>query len=98
MTLNQLAAAAATPSLVAEGKAPASRLSVEALAARVVHLLRREGRIPYFAPVSATPGFSKALTTTLTALRLDCAGPGQLSCAGEPRKDLSALPAPYAMT
>ena len=55
MTLNQLAAALATPGLVAEGKAPASRLSVEAIAARIVHLLRKEGRIPYFAPVSATP-------------------------------------------
>src|SRR5437588_12173511 len=91
MTLNQLAAAAATPSLVEEGKAPASRLSVEAIAARVVHVLRKENRIPYFAPVSATPGFSKPLTSTLTALRLDGVDPAALLAAGEPGKDLSAL-------
>src|SRR5713101_6928077 len=42
MTLNQLAASAATARMVAEGKAPASRLGVEAIAARVVHLLRKE--------------------------------------------------------
>src|SRR3954463_15566543 len=47
MTLNQLAAAPAAPQLVAEGRAPASRLGVEAIAARVVHLLRKENRIPY---------------------------------------------------
>src|SRR5262249_24018368 len=50
MTLNQLAASAATPRMVAEGKTPASRLGVEAIAARVVHLLRKEDRIPYFGP------------------------------------------------
>src|SRR4051812_1460863 len=42
MTLNQLAAGLATPRLVAEGLAPASRLGVEAIAARVVHLLRKK--------------------------------------------------------
>src|SRR4051812_37437640 len=52
MTLNQLAAGLATPRMVAEGRKPSSRLGVEAMVARVVHLLRKEGRIPYFAPVS----------------------------------------------
>src|SRR5205814_4540181 len=89
MTLNQLAAAAATPRLVAEGKAPASRLSVEAIAARVVHLLRKEAGIPYFEPVSTTPGFSKALATTLTELRLEGIHPSALLAGGLPGRDLS---------
>ena len=81
MTLNQLAAALATPRMVAERKAPASRLGVEALAARFVHQLRKEDRIPYFAPVSATPGFSRALATTLGELRLEAVDSAPLSAA-----------------
>src|SRR5437867_5918398 len=98
MTLNQLAAALATPRMTAEGKAPASRLSVEAIAARIVHVLRKEGSIPYFAPVSSTPGFARALTATLTELRLEGAHPIQLLEAGEPGKDLSVLLALYEQT
>src|SRR6202047_3685280 len=59
MTLNQLAAALATPRMIAERKAPASRLAMEAMSARVAHALRKEDRIRYFAPVAAMPGFSK---------------------------------------
>jgi hypothetical protein len=81
--------------MVGEGRAPASRLGVEALVARVVHLLRKDGKIPYFAPVSTTPGFSKALAATLTELRLDRAGSAELLAAGAPGRDLSALLASY---
>src|SRR5580704_4695621 len=95
MTLNQLAAALATPRLVAEGKAPASRLAMEAMSARVAHALRKEGRIRYFAPVAAMPGFSKALTATLTELRLEEFESAKLRTAGEPGRDLAALLALY---
>ena len=98
MTLHQLAAGLATPRMVAGGKAPASRLGVEAMVARVVHMLRKDGRIPYFAPVSDMPGFSKALATTLTELRVDGATSGELAAAGEPGKDLSGLLALYEST
>src|SRR5438093_1480574 len=70
-------------------------LSVEAIAARIVHLLRKDGRMPYFAPVSAMPGFSKALTNTLTELRLQGVNFRELLAAGDPGKDLSALLALY---
>jgi ATP-dependent helicase/nuclease subunit B len=95
MTLNQLAAALATPRMVAEGKAPASRLAMEAMSARVAHALRKEGGIRYFAPVAAMPGFSKALTTTLTELRLEEFESTRLRQSGEPGKDLAALLARY---
>jgi hypothetical protein len=95
MTLNQLAAALATPRLVAAGKAPASRLGMEALSARVAHALRKKSAIPYLAPVAAMPGFSKALTATLTELRVENFATAQLRQAGEPGKDLATLLALY---
>ncbi len=95
MTLNQLAAALATPRMVAEGKAPASRLAMEAMSARVAHALRKEDRIGYFAPVAAMPGFSKALTATLTELRLEEFESAKLRQASEPGRDLAALLALY---
>lgn len=95
MTLNQLAASLATPRLVARSMAPASRLAMEAMAARVAHALRKEGGIGYFAPVAAMPGFSKALTATLTELRLEKYDAAKLRSAGEPGKDLAALLALY---
>lgn len=98
MTLHQLAAGLATPRIVAEGRVPASRLGVEAMVARVVHLLRKDGKIPYFAPVSHMPGFSKALATTLTELRLEGAQSRELLAAGEPGKDLSRLLELYEIT
>src|SRR5438552_14401741 len=98
MTLNQLAAGLATPRMVADGLAPASRLGVEAMVARVVHLLRKDGAIPYFAPVSGTPGFSKALARTLTELRLEGTASAELRAAGDPGRDLSALLAAYEST
>jgi len=95
MTLNQLAAVLATPRMVAKGKAPASRLAMEAMSARVAHALRKEGGIPYFAPVASMPGFSKALTATFTELRLDEFESARLRESGEPGKDLAALLALY---
>jgi CRISPR/Cas system-associated exonuclease Cas4 (RecB family) len=98
LTLHQLAAALATPRMVAKGMAPASRLGVEAIAARIAHALRKAGGIPYFAPVSATPGFARALAATLTELRLEAAGPAALSGAGEPGRDLAGLLDSYEQT
>src|SRR5260370_16090415 len=95
MTLNQLAASLATPRRGARSNAPASRLAMEAMAARVAHTLRKEGGIRYFAPVAAMPGFSKALTATLTELRLEKYDAAKLRSAGEPGKDLAALLALY---
>jgi ATP-dependent helicase/nuclease subunit B len=95
MTLNQLAAALATSRLVARGLSPASRLAMEAMAARVAHTLRKEAGIQYFAPVAAMPGFSTALTTTLTELRLENYDHAKLRGAGEPGRDLAALLALY---
>ena len=91
MTLHQLAAELAAPGMAAEGRTPISRLASEAMCARVAHRLLHDGRIPYFAPVAPTPGFSKALATTLTELRLEKIDPRSLRGSGDAGRDLSAL-------
>src|SRR5262249_34547642 len=58
MTLDRLAARLATPALASTGRAPASGLSLVAVAARAVH--RLGAGLPYFAPVAARPGFPPA--------------------------------------
>lgn len=70
LTLSQLVAAAAAPTLAAGSLAPISRLGAEAVAVRVIHRLRDEGRLGRFGPVSATPGFPKAIAQVLSELRL----------------------------
>ena len=70
LTLSQLVAAAAAPVLAARRLAPISRLGAEAVAVRVIHRLRDEGRLGRFGPVSATPGFPKAIAQVLSELRL----------------------------
>ena len=79
----QLAAALATPELANDGLAPLSRLGLEALAARSSYRSRETATPGYFAPVATTPGFSRALASTLLDLRLSHArGDGLEQCGG----------------
>ena len=92
MTLIQLAAAIASPTLVQRSLKPASRLAMEALTARVIAAAQHAQELPYFDPVAATPGFSRAVTATLTELRLEGVTPLQLRMnAGAPGRDLAGV-------
>ncbi len=91
MTLAQLASAFATDQLAALGRAPVSRLGVEALAARSVQLCLAQGALDYFRPVADMPGFSRALARTLLELRLDEAEGDALERSGPPGADLRTL-------
>ncbi len=91
MTLTQLAAQLAAPAMGASGLAPASRLSLEALVARVVDLARNSGALSYFRPVIETPGFARALTTTLEELRLEGVAAEDLRGTPPAGGDLAAL-------
>src|SRR5437773_2667891 len=71
LTLDRLAARLATPVLAADGRVPAGGLSVTAVAARAVHLLRAEDALRYFAPVAGRPGFPAAVARTLEELRMN---------------------------
>jgi RecB family exonuclease len=66
----QLAARLAAPVLAARGVAPVSASGAEAIAARAAFDVSHEGGLSYFAPVSQTPGFPRALARTLQELML----------------------------
>jgi CRISPR/Cas system-associated exonuclease Cas4 (RecB family) len=69
-TLGRTAAALAGPALASRGLAPVGALPLEALAARVVDDLRRQGALGRFQPVSSFPGLPRALARTLAELRM----------------------------
>jgi ATP-dependent helicase/nuclease subunit B len=91
MTLIGLATTLATELLTQRNLAPLSRLGIEALVARSVFACRREGKLDYFAPVGDTPGFTRALASTLTELGLEGVTSEQLAASGVPGKDLAHL-------
>jgi hypothetical protein len=91
MTLVQLAAALATERLAQQGLAPISRLGTEAVAARSVYVCRQEAELGYFHPVAETPGFPRALASTLAELRLERVDPSRLAKTGAPGRDLARL-------
>ena len=97
MTLSQLAAALASTEMANRGLAPISRLSQEALAARATYQVRKDGGLRYFAPVADTPGFVRALASTLNELRMDAVNEASLAGAGLPGRDLAALLAHYSL-
>lgn len=96
MTLVQLAAALATERLAQKGLAPLSRLGAEALAARAVHICRQAEALGYFSPVVDTPGFPRALASTLGELRLERIDAKRLAKIGDAGRDLARLLNSYA--
>ncbi len=91
MTLIRLATTLATELLAERNLAPLSWLSIEALAARSVFVCRREGQLSYFAPVADTPGFTRALASTLNELRMEGVTSERLAASGVPGRDLAGL-------
>ena len=85
-TLRRLAA-----SLAVGHVAPLSRLGLEAVAARSVYACRAEGLLGYFGPVADTPGFARALASTLSDLRLEAVSPEAVAATGAPGADLARL-------
>src|SRR6476619_6608021 len=68
-TFTGLVADLATEPMAKQNLAPVTRLGTEALAARGIHSCR--GRLAYFGPVADTPGFPRALASTLSELRME---------------------------
>jgi RecB family exonuclease len=88
-TLTQFAAVAAASPLAIDGKKPANALAAQALTARVVHTIRTDAGFKYFGPVAASPGFSRALMSTISELRMNRVSPEHLAAAGLPGRDLA---------
>ena len=89
-TLTGLAASLATISITSAKLAPMSHLSREAMAAHVIHRLKRDA-IPYFSPVSDTPGLARAIARTAQELRLQKTEVPPLARTGKPGADLSRI-------
>jgi ATP-dependent helicase/nuclease subunit B len=70
ITLSQLAAAIAAPTLARLGLVTLSRLGTEAIVARVVHRLKAGGELSRYHAVAATPGFPRAVAGVIAEIRL----------------------------
>ena len=90
-SLTQLAARLAAPLLARDHLSPATASGVQAVAARALYDAAADEALSYFAPVAATPGFSRALARTLEELALATASPASLAGVGAGGADLSGL-------
>jgi ATP-dependent helicase/nuclease subunit B len=91
LSFTQLAARLAATELAARGQTPASSLGHQAIAARAAFDAAQAGALDYFAPVSDTPGFPKALAKTILELRLAGIGCSPLQILARSGPDLAAL-------
>ena len=87
----ELAPELAAPEMDRLGLVPVGRIVREALAARVT----ARAKLTYLQPVSAFPGFPRALTDTFEELRLNCVGAKELAACGQSGPDLANLLAAY---
>ncbi len=94
VTLTQVVTTLAAEEVAARSLTPISRLSLEALVARVVHASL--GQLEYFGPVAKMPGFVRALSSTLNELRLERIDLSALRAAGEPGADLARFAEAYS--
>jgi len=90
-----LAVEIASSRLALSGKTVLAGIAVDALAARAVQDCRGGSGLPWFEPVATTPGFFRALASTLTELRLNDVDPGVLRNAGRAGHDLALLASAY---
>jgi len=70
LTLSQLAAIIARPTLASRKLAPLSPIGTHAIAARLVHRLKERDQLGRYSTVAGTPGFPLAIARVLTELRL----------------------------
>ncbi len=94
VTLTQVVTTLAAEEVAARGLTPISKLSQEALAARVVHA--SASQLEYFGPVARMPGFVRALSSTLSELRLEAVELTALRATGQPGPDLAQFAQAYA--
>ena len=90
-TVPQLAIQIATSRLIDAGKTVLAGVAVDALAARAVHSCRQEHELAWFEPVANTPGFFRALASTITELRLNNVDQRHLKQSGAGGHDVANL-------
>jgi CRISPR/Cas system-associated exonuclease Cas4 (RecB family) len=90
-SLTQLAARVARTRLAGRGIAPSTTLGSEAVAARAAFDAARDRTLSYFSRVAGTPGFPRALSRTITDLRLAGVSADRLAGSGPAAHDLALL-------
>lgn len=88
-TLRDLVLALSSVPMVKRGLVPVRRVAREAIAVEITARSRKS--LTYLAPVSAFPGFARALARTLEALRLDDIPLDELQSTGRSGPDLALL-------
>ena len=81
----------ALPALARESLSPTGGLGAEAIAARAAFEALQAGRLTYFAPVAHLPGFPRALSRTLSEVRLAGLAPADLADIPQAGGDLAEL-------
>src|SRR5262249_44373143 len=94
-TLASLAVEIASPRLATDGYSILSGVAVEALAARATERCRTRGVLRWFDPVARTPGFFRALASTVSELRANSVELQQLADSGPAGADLAELVREY---
>jgi hypothetical protein len=89
--LAELVTKLALPGLARQGLSPTGALGAEAIAARATFTAHAAGRLRYFSPVADLPGFPRALTRTMTELRLGQVVAPELSALDAAGADLAEL-------
>ncbi len=90
-SLMQLASELAGPRLARRGWLPLTRLSEGAILRRVIHKAIQRNALSYFLPVAGMPGFSRALSATLSRLQMDRVEESRLIQLGVAGSDLATL-------
>jgi len=90
-TLTLLAFTIASERLSESGKSPLMGVALDAVSARSVQACITNGELTWFEPVATTPGFFRALASTITELRLNNVLPKELLDVGPSGKDLARL-------
>ena len=92
-SLRDLVLSLSTVPMLKRGLVPVRRVAREAIAVQITARLRT--KLAYLAPVSAYPGFARALARTLEDLRLDDISLDALRSAGRSGSDLALLLTAY---
>jgi ATP-dependent helicase/nuclease subunit B len=81
----------ASERLALDGLSILGGVAVDALAARATERCRAQSALTWFGPVARTPGFFRALASTITELRMNDVDPEALAKSGLAGTDLSRL-------
>lgn len=91
LSLTQFASRVARRTLADDGRVAITRLAQEALASSTIFTAAGGGRLRYFEPVAAFPGFARSVASTISELRLAGVTDAELANASVSARDVAHL-------